>query len=115
MRICPICGHEDAECWRNLRWSLYQQYAHIDELKTFDPQLAVAILATNPSVKTPYNDGTFCYMITRTNHVRRMAIKDFVQYGGFRRENQIESWRYADRIASADLQTRIPEYEEEPL
>jgi hypothetical protein len=113
MRVCPKCGFEDEECWRNLRFSLYQQYCHIEELDTFNPELASEILKFRPTVKKPYTIDGYAYMLTKSLHVRRMAVRDFINYGGFRREAQSygnESWRYAQRIDMATAQTSLEQW-----
>lgn len=113
MRICPRCGHVDPECWRHLRWSLYPDYCHIEELLEFEPDLAKEILDRRPTVKGPLKRGVFVYMLTKSMHVRRMSASDFTNYGGFRRERQhgsIESARYAERISKSDEQRSLKEW-----
>ncbi len=112
MRICPNCGHVDSECWKHLRWSLYQDYCHIDELMGFEEELARNILDRRPTVRQPLTVGVFVYMLTRSMHVRRMSVSDFVNYGGFRRERQhsMESMKYAERVGWSSAQKDLREW-----
>lgn len=112
MRVCPNCGYLDPECWKHLRWSLYQDYCHIDELLIFQEELARKILDRRPTVKEPLTKGLFVYMLTRSMHVRRMSASDFINYGGFRRERQhsMESVKYAERLSRSGYQKSLKEW-----
>lgn len=112
MRTCPRCGHVDPECWKHLRWSLYQDYCYIEELLAFEPELAWEILDRRPTVKNPLRKEVFVYMLTKSMHVRRMSVSDFINYGGFRRESQhsMESMKYAERLSRSGYQRSLREW-----
>jgi hypothetical protein len=44
MRVCPNCGFTDSPIWRNkMALRLYVQYCHIEELDSFEPEVAAAL------------------------------------------------------------------------
>jgi len=44
LRICPKCGFSDSPIWRNkMALRLYVQYCHIEELDSFEPEVAAAL------------------------------------------------------------------------
>jgi len=108
MRVCPSCGHEDVECWRNVRWCLFEQYCHIEELESLDYELFKKINAKWPTEALPLEIPPFIYIITKSRHVKRLALKDYLLYGFHGRET--ESWRRANKLANEKKQQRIPSY-----
>ena len=105
MRVCPTCGYEDQECWRNLRWSLYQQYCDIEELEFWDPELVEKLKEKNPREQHPYLKGKFVYNMNRSGIVKRIAKKDYEMYG-FER-GIIESSRYTERLEISRTQRKL--------
>jgi len=108
MRVCPSCGHEDIECWRNVRWCLFEQYCHLEELESLDPELFKIINEKWPTEALPLELPPFIYIITKSRHVKRMALKDYIFYGFHGR--QTESWRRANKLAMEKTITRIPDF-----
>ena len=86
---------------------VYVQYCHIEELQTFEQELAEEILYKSPTEKTPLLKEPFIYALKPSGYVWRMDKEDYENYGFFR--GLQESWRYAQRIAQADKQQRLPE------
>jgi len=108
MRVCPSCGHEDAECWRNVRWCLYEQYTHIEEIEFWDPELHKALIEKVPTEALPLEISPFTYIITKSHHVKRMATKDYILYGFHGR--QTESWRRTRKLYLEGKQKKIKDY-----
>lgn len=108
MRVCPECGHKDAECWRNVRWCLYEQYCHIGEIDFWDPELYKALTEKWPTEALPLEVPPFTYIITKSRHVKRMATKDYVIYGFHGR--QTESWRRTQKLQMEGKQKKMSAY-----
>jgi len=47
--------------WKNRMWRLYQQYAHVEEVESFEPEIARAREAY-PKIWT---DGTYKYQMSK--------------------------------------------------
>ena len=81
MRVCLMCGYEDPEPWRNMRWQLYTSYCHLSELELLDPEVWKILQEKRPSPSEVITMGPFVYSVSRSHHVHRMAIKDYEMYG----------------------------------
>ena len=88
---------------------IWVQYCHIDELDSFQPTIAKEIRHTRPKEKLPLVRPPFVYSITKTDYVWRVDIEDYKMYGFFR--GLTESSRHADRLATAQAQTRLTDLE----
>lgn len=108
MRICPKCGYREPECWRNLRWSLYVEYCHLDELEVFEPELAAEIEKVRPT-RLPLEQAPFVYKLSRSGYVKRMDLESYKAYGFHGR--YMESKRRAQRLAGTDKQQRLTDFE----
>lgn len=71
MRVCPDCGRQDLP-WKHRYRRLFTDYCHIEELVTFDSELAEK-LKKSPKF---YSDGTFNYRLKPDGFVFRIWKKD---------------------------------------
>ena len=67
MRVCPKCDYHEPPVWRNRFHRLYEQYCRIDELETWEPELAKEIAEK----KYVFKDG-IKYRINKDNMVLRI-------------------------------------------
>ena len=108
MRVCPSCGHEDGECWRNHPRQLYTQYCHIEELELQEHELLELLLDRDPTPSEVVTRPPFIYRVSRSRHVHRMALKDYELYGFHGRI--FESPRRAWRLYMEGKQKKIKEF-----
>lgn len=108
MRVCPECGHEDAECWRNHPRQLYTQYCHFEELELLDPKIWSMLHVALPGPSEVVPMAPFIYRVSRSRHVHRMTLNDYNLYGFHGRI--FESPRRAYRLFMAGKQKKILDY-----
>lgn len=78
---CPNCGFEEAPVWKNRMWQLYQQYARIEELESFEDtkELAAILRKCSPVVKgfnhVSYSDDYYNYQVRADGFVVRIPQK----------------------------------------
>ena len=107
MRVCPRCGYEDPEPWRNHPRQLYTQYCHLSELKLLDPKVWRLLREKLPGPSEVVIMDPFVYRVSKSSHVHRMALKDYEMYGFHGRI--FESPRRAWRLFMAGKQRKLDE------
>jgi hypothetical protein len=73
MRVCPKCGHKDSLIWRNNPHRLYTSYCRIDELESWEPQIAQIVQA-----KKDVNINGYIYHLNKAGIVCRIHESDSV-------------------------------------
>jgi len=73
MRVCPECGHKESPIWKNRFHRLYEQYCRLDELETWEPELAKELTESAHVLKEKYvyKDGVK-YRINEDDMVLRI-------------------------------------------
>ena len=76
MRECPKCGHIDPECWRPAAFHQHIDYADIDSLELFEPEVFQLMKDKIPGeIAKLY---PFVYWKSPKSHtIRRSSIEDF--------------------------------------
>ena len=80
MKICPKCGHHEAEYWRASRYRPLCSQTRADTIEWNDPELYKKIMEVNPN---PYFDGTFMYHLTKKGWIERIEkyYYDYMKWG----------------------------------
>ena len=74
MFVCPKCGFKDSPIWKACNWELYAVYCRIDELESFDKELADILRANKETEK-----GAYYYRLTKSGYVHRI-VKEYKVY-----------------------------------
>jgi hypothetical protein len=74
--VCPNCGYKDVLCWRSACWLKVATYCRIDELETWQPELAEKIKLLD--VGETLEEKGFVYRLTRSGNVYRI-VKELSQ------------------------------------
>lgn len=105
MRVCPRCGHRDAECWRNHPRQIYIQYCFLEELEVSDPEIWELLRENLPGPSDVVPMAPFVYRVSSSHHVHRMTLEDYKMYGFHGRI--FESSRRARRLFMAGKQKKL--------
>lgn len=76
MRECPNCGYVDPECWRPAAFHQHIDYAYVDSLNLFEPEVFQLMKDKIPGEVVPL--PPFVYWLSSKSHtIRRSSIEDF--------------------------------------
>jgi len=77
---CPKCGFTDSPCWRTSKYHPFAVQTTLDELETWEPELAGALRERGRLDRPPYH-----YRLTKTVRVYRLLIelKTTYSHGGW--------------------------------
>ena len=67
MRKCPNCGFQEPPIWRQTLRRLYTEYCHIDDLETWDKELAAQLREK----KYVFKDGVK-YVLNTVGYIHRI-------------------------------------------
>lgn len=85
MRICPKCGHIDPFCWRDAySKGMEVQYATLAELKESQPEIAQALMDSQPNPKNPIREVVvepYAYGLWKSGYVRRRWVEIWKHQG----------------------------------
>lgn len=88
MFVCPKCGYRDSPCWRASKYHPFACQTKLDELDTWEPQLAKKlrkIAAQSKDNTASYTEGAYYYRLTQTQRVYRMRkeLKQMYHHGKY--------------------------------
>jgi len=92
---CPKCGYLDLPCWKAHRYLLYVTYCRIDDLESFEPELAARLRKEINLV-----DGGYFYHLTKSGYVHRTTkeLKDFILKRGLHETPTHSHKRYNPKV-----------------
>lgn len=76
MRICPKCGHVDPEWWRPAAFHQHIDYAQLDVISQFEPEVFEA-LKGKPAGTVVFIEPFAYWKSPKSETIRRCSIEDY--------------------------------------